>query len=84
MYYEGFGVDKNKVGTAFGNSAALLKVTLGSGSVIRGLEQGVQGMRKGGQRIVVGDDGDRCLQSWLAGAVDAESCKAAVPRLRDP
>jgi FKBP-type peptidyl-prolyl cis-trans isomerase len=31
----------------------LLKCTLGSGSVIRGLESGVEGMRKGGQRVIV-------------------------------
>jgi FKBP-type peptidyl-prolyl cis-trans isomerase len=53
VFYEGFGVDKNKVGTQFGSSSSLLKVTLGSGTCIRGLEQGVVGMKKGGQRIIV-------------------------------
>jgi hypothetical protein len=36
---------------------------------------------KGGQRIFPGDDADRCILSWLTGAVDATTCKKAVPRL---
>lgn len=39
---------------------------------------------KGGQRVVPGDAADVCIQSWLAGAVDADPCKAAVPRLQNP
>jgi hypothetical protein len=39
---------------------------------------------KGGQRIVPGDAADGCVRSWLAGAVDAEGCRAAVPRLAEP
>jgi hypothetical protein len=39
---------------------------------------------KGGARIASGDDADLCIGSWLDGAVDAERCKSAVPRLREP
>jgi len=39
---------------------------------------------RGGQRIVPGDPADRCIRSWLAGAVDREVCRSAVPRLADP
>jgi hypothetical protein len=39
---------------------------------------------KGGQPIVVGDQADTCLTSWLAGAVNAGACRAAVPRLANP
>jgi hypothetical protein len=34
---------------------------------------------KGGQRIVPGDDADRCVMSWLRGAVDVATC-ARVPK----
>jgi hypothetical protein len=33
---------------------------------------------KGGSRIAVGDPADLCVTSWLAGAVDAASCTAAL------
>jgi hypothetical protein len=39
---------------------------------------------KGGTRIFVGDDADKCVLSWLSGAVDAPTCKRAVPRLASP
>ncbi len=39
---------------------------------------------KGGPRIVAGDPADACLRSWLAGAVDADVCRSAVPRLAEP
>ena len=39
---------------------------------------------KGGQRIVPGDPADGCIRSWLAGAVDDETCKSAVARLEEP
>jgi hypothetical protein len=35
---------------------------------------------KGGQRLVPGEDADKCITSWLAGAVDANVCKAAVAK----
>jgi hypothetical protein len=38
---------------------------------------------KGGQRIVVGDEADRCILSWLKNEVDPAVCKAAVPRLAE-
>jgi hypothetical protein len=37
---------------------------------------------KGGQLFVKGDDRDRCLTSWLAGALDLEACKAGKELLR--
>ena len=39
---------------------------------------------EGGQRIVPGDRADTCIRSWLAGAVDEETCRSAVPRLASP
>jgi hypothetical protein len=33
---------------------------------------------KGGAVIVVGDSGDRCLTTWLAGAASATDCQAAA------
>jgi hypothetical protein len=33
---------------------------------------------KGGRRLVAGDDADRCLTSWLAGAVEQTRCDAAA------
>jgi hypothetical protein len=39
----------------------------------RGLES-----HKGGTLIQQGDDQDRCIRSWLAGAVDTTSCTAAL------
>lgn len=33
---------------------------------------------KGGRRLRVGDPGDRCIVSWLAGAVDAAACATAA------
>ena len=39
---------------------------------------------KGGQRIVPGDPADACIRSWLAGTVDADVCRSAVPRLAEP
>lgn len=35
---------------------------------------------KGGQRIVAGDNADRCLLSWLAGAVDQDACSGEDAR----
>jgi hypothetical protein len=37
-----------------------------------------QEAHKGGSPIVPGDDADRCVLSWLAGAVDQTSCKNVV------
>lgn len=34
---------------------------------------------KGGGQIAAGSDADRCLTSWLLGALDAEACKRATP-----
>lgn len=33
---------------------------------------------KGGALVTIGDDQDRCLTSWLAGAVDVGACTAAL------
>jgi hypothetical protein len=33
---------------------------------------------KGGAVVMVGDAPDRCLTSWLAGALDADACTAAL------
>lgn len=33
---------------------------------------------KGGATLVVGSDADRCLTSWLTGAIDSAACKAAA------
>jgi hypothetical protein len=33
---------------------------------------------KGGAPLRAGDDGDRCLLSWLAGAVDVDTCTRAA------
>ncbi len=33
---------------------------------------------KGGQIVVIGDDGDRCVTSWLSGATDFAACKTAL------
>jgi len=32
---------------------------------------------KGGQVVIAGDDGDRCLTSWLSGATDFAACQSA-------
>lgn len=32
---------------------------------------------KGDRRIVPGSDADRCILTWLSGAIDAEACKRA-------
>ena len=37
---------------------------------------------KGGQLFVAGDDRDRCLTSWLAGALDLVACKLGKELLR--
>lgn len=34
---------------------------------------------KGGQVVSKGDAGDRCLTSWLSGAVDSAACASAAP-----
>lgn len=34
---------------------------------------------KGDTRIVVGDDADKCLVSWFAGAVDQSACSRSIP-----
>lgn len=39
---------------------------------------------KGGRPIQEGDAADKCIISWLESAVDADGCKAAVPRLNAP
>jgi hypothetical protein len=39
---------------------------------------------KGGQRIFPGDAADKCILSWLAGAVDAKSCHDGVQRFSNP
>lgn len=33
---------------------------------------------KGGARMTVGSDADRCLVTWLTGAIDTAACKAAA------
>jgi hypothetical protein len=35
---------------------------------------------KGGVRLTPGEDADKCILSWLAGAVDANVCKTALAR----
>ena len=37
-----------------------------------------QERHKGGQIVVIGDDGDRCVTSWLAGATDFAACLTAA------
>lgn len=33
---------------------------------------------KGGTVVVAGDDGDRCITSWITGSVDTQACAAAT------
>jgi hypothetical protein len=35
---------------------------------------------KGGSLVVVGDDSDKCITSWLAGTLDTAACTAGVKR----
>jgi hypothetical protein len=37
---------------------------------------------KGGQLFVAGDDRDRCLTSWLAGALDGDACQRGKDLMR--
>lgn len=38
-----------------------------------------QEAHKGGSRIAIGDDADRCITSWLSGTVDVPACTRVVP-----
>ncbi|HEX3598375.1 MAG TPA: hypothetical protein VHU80_24875, partial [Polyangiaceae bacterium] len=45
--------------------------------IVVGKARGIE-KHTGGLRLPAGSDGDRCLVSWLAGAVDETSCNADV------
>ena len=70
--YQGFvALETEKMAEVAANKGA----TMGELTVVRkgrGQEE-----HKGDTRIVVGDDADKCLVSWFAGAVDTASCKRA-------
>lgn len=65
------------------DSGGILKVRMGHGDVIAGLEQGLRGMRKGGRRLVVVPPALACTSRCVAGRVRAHAAaRQTVPPAR--